>query len=48
MHIDSYSDEIAKEQFIEYTTIRETINNIYDMLQGASNSITNQDGICQG
>ena len=30
--MDSYIDEITKEQFIEDTTIRETINNIYDML----------------
>lgn len=31
--MDSYIDEITKEQFIENTTIREAINNIYDMLQ---------------
>lgn len=30
--MDSYIDETAKEQFIEDTTIREAINNIYDML----------------
>ena len=30
--MDSYIDEITKEKFIEDTTIRETINNIYDML----------------
>ena len=30
--MDSYINEITKEQFIEDTTIRETINNIYDML----------------
>ena len=30
--MDSYIDEITKEQFIEDTTIREAINNIYDML----------------
>lgn len=30
--MDSYIDETTKEQFIEDTTIRETINNIYDML----------------
>ena len=31
--MDSYINEITKEQFIEDTTIRETINNIYDMLE---------------
>lgn len=30
--MDSYIDETTKEQFIEDTTIREAINNIYDML----------------
>ena len=30
--MESYIDEITKEQFIEDTTIREAINNIYDML----------------
>lgn len=30
--MDSYIDEITKEQFIEDITIREAINNIYDML----------------
>ena len=30
--MDSYIDEITKEQFIEDTTIWEAINNIYDML----------------
>ncbi len=39
--MDNYIDERTKEQFTEDTTIREAINNIYDMLQGESNSITN-------
>lgn len=30
--MDSYIDETTKEQFTEDTTIREAINNIYDML----------------
>lgn len=30
--MESYIDEITKQQFIEDTTIREAINNIYDML----------------
>ncbi|WP_425755570.1 hypothetical protein ACPW7J_13960 [Ihubacter sp. rT4E-8] len=30
--MDSYIDEITKEQFTEDTAIREAINNIYDML----------------
>ena len=30
--MNSYIDETTKEQFIEDTTIREAINNIYDML----------------
>lgn len=30
--MDSYIDETTKEQFIEDTTIREAINNIYNML----------------
>lgn len=30
--MESYIDEITKEQFIKDTTIREAINNIYDML----------------
>ena len=32
LHMNSYIDETTKEQFIEDTTIREAINNIYDML----------------
>ena len=30
--MDSYIDERTKEQFTEDITIREAINNIYDML----------------
>lgn len=30
--MDNYIDERTKEQFTEDTTIREAINNIYDML----------------
>ena len=30
--MDSYIEGTTKEQFIEDTTIREAINNIYDML----------------
>lgn len=30
--MDSYIDKITTEQFTEDTTIREAINNIYDML----------------
>ena len=30
--MDNYIDKRTKEQFIEDTTIREAINNIYDML----------------
>lgn len=30
--MDNYIDETTKEHFIEDTTIREAINNIYDML----------------